>query len=512
MKNALKIILALLLLAAMLMAPLASCSKKTDNAPEEEQEEPLTEPGYYINRKPVVFAEEGDTDLSVLSVEKGLKINVVPFGEETVSVNGEKVDGELKLDCASLKAGDKLEFEITENGEVTSHTVNLYPSAFPAYTVEGESKVPGDFYMTTYDLEHNYAFKLNNKGELIFYMAITRPDEDGNEINTNAMDFRKQQNSAGEVRYTYMTYLADSFAPGCNGINPGCIRVYDKNYDLIDEVFYVDENGEDVMIDPHGFIWLDDGHYILTAYKREVHDVPEDIVEEKGTDKVDLAVLYVEEIKDGEVLWEFCSADYDKFINYSNTIHWDDPLNKCSDYMHFNSMFIDKDGDLLFSCRHQNAILKISRTDGSLIWQLGGPGDEFGLSEDQLFSYQHSIIVTDDGSYMIFDNANDAVGAGKADYSSVVRIKVDEGAKTVTDFTRYNVVEFFSLYMGAIRELDSKNSVYLWSVGGNYMSDAKNPPAWSMVEYTETEDGVSYNFSFKYDEGSGRNYCANKFE
>ncbi len=518
MKKRLTMILALLLLAAMLIAPLAGCAAKKspqanpgETKEPEEKEEPLTEPGYYINRKPVVFAEEGDTELPLLSVENGLKVDVVPFGEEKVSVNGTEVNGTLPLDFTAIKPGDKIEFEITENDETTSHTVNLLPAAFPAYTTEGESKVPGSFYMTTYDRDQNFAFKLNNKGELIFYMAITMTDEEGNTVSTNGLDFRKYENSKGEIRYTYMPYLADAFANGdCAGINPGDVRVYDKNYDLIDEIYYVDQDGEKIMIDPHGFIWLDDGHYILTAYKQETHDVPEELGLDAQEGKADLAVLYIEEIKDGEVLWEFNSGDYDEFMATSNSINWEKSAEKCSDYMHFNSMSIDKDGNLLVSCRHQNAILKISRTDGSLIWILGGKDDEFGLSDEQHFSYQHSIIVTDDGSYMIFDNANDAVGAKTADYSSVARFKVDEAAKTVTEYTRYNVVEFYSLYMGAIRELDSANSVYLWSVGGNYMSDSKNPPAWSMVEYTEVDGKAEYNFSFKYNEGIPRLYCANK--
>lgn len=141
-------------------------------------------------------------------------------------------------------------------------------------------------------------------------------------------------------------------------------------------------------------------------------------------------------------------------------------MDKCYDYIHFNSMNYDTDGNILVSCRHLDAILKISTEDGSLIWQLGGDYDDFGLTDDQLFSYQHSIILTEDGGYMLFDNADTANWAGEADTSSVVRLTVDEENMTVTDFVRYSVLDYFSNYMGAIRELDAENSVLTMVQGG----------------------------------------------
>lgn len=464
----------------------------------------------YINGNEVFFDRDNQTELSMLSVENGITVQVEKEGDEQVVVNGEEVEDSVHLDIARITRDSALEIVISDGEAETTQTVSLMPSSFLDYTTEGEATSEGDFLITSYDELVNYMFKLNNQGDLIFYKAITKTDEQGNTVSTNGLDFRKQYTSDGEVRYTYNPYLADAFADGdCTGINPGCVVVMDENYNVLEELYYKDENGDDVMIDPHGFIWLDEGHYILTAYKQEVLDVPEDLGSKKN--KADLAVLYIEEIKDDEVLWEFRSADYEKFLYESNSINWKKAAKKCQDYMHFNSMFIDTDGNLLVSCRHLDSILKISREDGSLMWQLGGAYGDFALADDQKFSYQHSIIVTDDGSYMLFDNANTAVQDGKAQYSSVIRMTVDEENKTITDFTRYNVVDFFSIYMGGIRQLDSANSVYLWAVGGNYQTDKDVPPEWSMVEYRETpEGGITRDFCFRFNEGTRRLYCANK--
>lgn len=487
---------------------LTGCTQETANTAKIEQ---ALEEGVYINGKAIELTESGSVDLPVLSVENGITVQVVAAEDETVYVNGEEASGYVDMDISSITREDVISLEIEKDGENTSYEINLMPSTFPDYTTEGESATDGDFYLSTYDLSTNYIFKLNNQGELIFYKEITKTDEDGNEVNTNGLDFRKQYNSDGEVRYTYMPYLEESFADGdCSGINPGCVVVMDENYEVIDEIYYLDENGDEILIDPHGFIWIDDDHYIVAAYKQETVEVPEEI----GADNnlADLAVLYIEEVKDGEVLWEFCSADYEQFLYESNSVTWDESMDKCYDYVHFNSMNYDTDGNILVSCRHLDAILKISTEDGSLIWQLGGDYDDFGLTDDQLFSYQHSIILTEDGGYMLFDNADTANWAGEADTSSVIRLTVDEENMTVTDFMRYSVLDYFSNYMGAIRELDAENSVYLWSVGGNYSIDSDTPPEWSMIEYTETDGDVSYHFCFRFDEGTRRLYCSNKCE
>ena len=79
---------------------------------------------------------------------------------------------------------------------------------------------------------------------------------------------RQQYNSDGEVRYTYMPYLEESFADGdCSGINPGCVVVMDENYEVIDAIYYLDENGDEILIDPHGFISVSYTH--LDVYKRQ---------------------------------------------------------------------------------------------------------------------------------------------------------------------------------------------------------------------------------------------------
>ncbi len=478
--------------SAETVAETADTDEETAETEETEDEEAL-EPGIYINGWQVELTEDEAIDLTLLSVENGVTVTVVKENDEEVLINGEEVEDTLDLDITAITREDVLEIEITDGDETSAYTVNLMPSTFRDFTTEGESLTDGDYYLSTYDEEINYIFKLDSQGNLIFYKAT----------GDNALDFRKQYNSDGEVRYTYLQYLEDSFC-GIGGINPGCVVVMDEDYNVIDELYYQTADGEDRMVDPHGFIYLDDGHYLLASYEDiVVENIPEDL---GATDNsAYLAVLYVQEVKDGEVLWEFCSQDYEQFLYATTEVTWSASTDACYDYMHYNSMYIDNDDNLLLSCRHINSILKVSRETGELIWILGGTEDQFGLTDDQLFSKQHSIIVTEDGSYMLFNNNNDAVGLGIDEYSSIIRLKVDETTMEVTEYLEYDT-DFLSNYMGAIRELDADAGIYLWSVGGSYTGEI---PEYSMVEYSET-DGLL--FGFRFVDGYCRLYCANKCE
>ncbi|MCD7758008.1 MAG: aryl-sulfate sulfotransferase [Clostridiales bacterium] len=476
--------LSLFILITILVAVLSGCASGSQTS---------GETTLYLNGQPLTLTEGEAIDLDLLSVENGITVTASRAGNETITVNGTELEDELYLDITAITRDETIELTISDGDSAGTYTVNLMPSTFGDYTTTGESQTDGDFYLSTYDEDVNYIFKLDNSGNLIFYK----------ETGDNALDFRKVYNSDGEVRYTYLQYLENSFC-GISGINPGCVVVMDEAYNVIDELYYQTSDGEERMIDPHGFIYLDDGHYILTSYEDVVvEDIPEDLAADGNS--AYLAVLYVQEVQDGEVLWEFCSQDYEQFLYATTEVTWAESNDACYDYMHFNSMYIDNDDNLLISCRNINSILKLSRETGELIWILGGTEDEFELTDDQLFSKQHSIIVTEDGSYMIFNNANDQVAAGSADSSSVVRFRVDEDTRTVTEYEKYET-GFYSNYMGAIRELDSDAGIYLWSVGGSYTGAI---PEYSMVEYSET-DGIL--FTFRFDEGYCRLYCANKCE
>ena len=76
------------------------------------------------------------------------------------------------------------------------------------------------------------------------------------------------------------------------------------------------------------------------------------------------------------------------------------------DYCHGNAIDEDSDGNLLFSMRHTNAIYKVDRITGEIIWILGGRSSSFTFPNDAGFSAQHDIRKLPNGNYSLFDNSN----------------------------------------------------------------------------------------------------------
>jgi hypothetical protein len=61
------------------------------------------------------------------------------------------------------------------------------------------------------------------------------------------------------------------------------------------------------------------------------------------------------------------------------------------DYFHINAIEPDRDGSLLISARHTHAIYKIRRSDGAVVWRLGGKQSDFTLGPGASFAWQHDI-------------------------------------------------------------------------------------------------------------------------
>jgi hypothetical protein len=112
----------------------------------------------------------------------------------------------------------------------------------------------------------------------------------------------------------------------------------------------------------------------------------------------------MQEVDHGSVLVEWDSANFPSLYSdstYENTFTATD----VSDYLHLNSVDIDpSDDNLIVSFRHTSSIMKIDRHTAQILWTLGGAEDQFGLTGDEIFTFQHDVRMQPDGSMTIFDN------------------------------------------------------------------------------------------------------------
>lgn len=159
-----------------------------------------------------------------------------------------------------------------------------------------------------------------------------------------------------------------------------------------------------------------------------------------------------------------------------------------SDWVHANAITHDpRDDSMLVSLRHQDAVLKISRYTGKLIWILG-PHDNWkpafqpylltpvGSPFEWQF-HQHAIEVTPSGTFMLFDNGNRRASPfdGKTpipddqNYSRAVEYAVDESTMEVTQVWEWGGNVADPLFAWFISDADAQPQTgnVLIDFGGN---------------------------------------------
>lgn len=108
------------------------------------------------------------------------------------------------------------------------------------------------------------------------------------------------------------------------------------------------------------------------------------------------------DIRTGRVVFEWRGRDHlDPDESYFQLP--DDPRQPY-DYLHLNSIDVDRDGNLLLSARHTSAVYKIDRRTGEVIWRLGGRESDFEIAEEAVFASQHDARRGPGGRITLFDN------------------------------------------------------------------------------------------------------------
>ncbi len=121
-----------------------------------------------------------------------------------------------------------------------------------------------------------------------------------------------------------------------------------------------------------------------------------------------------------------------------------------NDWDHSNAAVYEQSSDSYYvSVRHQDAVIKVSRSDESLTWILGTPANWKSPWKEKLLSpvgelewpyHQHAVQVTADGVGM-YDNGNHRAAAfdppAETEYSRAVLYSVDEEAMTVEQVWSY---------------------------------------------------------------------------
>lgn len=327
----------------------------------------------------------------------------------------------------------------------------------PQIKVSGGTKLKGHFFIS-FPFTKNLIM-MDGRGNIIWSKHEPLPEG----IHAGLWDFKKH-NIGGQIYYSYHDHIISNDNYGLLGFGPGERVILDANFNEIKRITFeqsdVTEKGHPV--DGHDFLMIDLDHYILSGYIKEtVNNIP------NLTQSSSVVFSYLQEVQNGAVIWDWKSIDYPELYALTvtdadqNANDFENTNTDAPDYVHFNSMRINTDGNLVCSFRHLNSIICLDRhsKQNQILWKLSGKGDEFHLNEDEKSSCQHYAVI--DNDYIsIFDNGN------KSSNTHIRSYKLNMGNKTAQVKT-YTVPGKFSSACGSAQRIYGETYVIGWGITNN---------------------------------------------
>ena len=350
--------------------------------------------------------------------------------------------------------------------------------------IKGRSKYNGNIYCIPYNGSEGKV--LDPNGAIIFKKELGR----------TAYNFEKRYNSKGQLRYIYGVQGGEPIQISTGGYFTQYYNIVDENFGFIKRDIKLKARGNVPEGHPgenHFFEYIDDNHYILSAY---VGTVVDNVPGLSGSYKACNCVI--QEIKDDKIVFHWESVNHPEFYNYScfhkDFTNYGEAQEIYNDYCHLNALAIDpKDNNFIASFRH-TGIAKIDRRTGAVLWLFGRGGriDFGGMTEAHCGFLQHDIRIQPDGSFTIFDNSGCST-----DNSRVCRYWLDEENKKLVKFKEYVTPRKRSMFMGSAILLDDDTETFLIGYGG-LGTDEGRPDTSVVFDEINFSTGET-NFTFEND-------------
>lgn len=419
-------------------------------------------------------SEETWYDVNSLTTLYPITVSAGDYSDYTIKVNGI----ELNSNSEVVFFVEKLNHDVGIPIEITNQETGLSCTKYirtlnPAIDVRSFGESDGYYYFT----RDSFRCKMNGSGEVVYYG-----------ISLVTYDFKPHQ--VGDKLYYTFIYGTGAF----DVTDVKCaLAVLDDKFAMVDQVEYLNtEKGmpERQRLDMHDAMMLDVGHYIITSYvPKRVTNIPQSVPSYSPFGSRVLAAV-VQEIKDGELLFQWDSTEHPELYGLSEQNNeYTNSMRYFEDYAHINSIEIDpSDNNLILSLRNMSTVLKVSRTTGEILWKLGGSGDDFGLDDSQKFSAQHYARISSRGTLTVFDNGmvmpegepNPFVDEYK---TRIVKYGLDEESHQLVSFKEYVVPGTCSPIMGNAELLDPTTDTFMIGWGGR----RAGTPLFSLVNFKENK-------------------------
>ncbi|MFC2115688.1 aryl-sulfate sulfotransferase [Bacteroidota bacterium] len=256
------------------------------------------------------------------------------------------------------------------------------------------------------------------------------------------------------VFYRYLPHKSGNFTLHSNGYLSYRDRVNDNAMFYIMDSSFVTVDSvtmDDYPIDGHDFRILENGNYLMFAL--DTRSIDMSAIIEGGDPNASVSGVVIREVDtDNNTVFEWNSWDHIGITESYAAL-----TSSSISLLHPNSMDIDEDGNILLIGRTLDAVIKINRQNGEIIYRLGGKMNEFSFSDSsQMFSRPHDFRSLGNGHYTIFDNGTNR----DPSYSRAVEYLLDTAAKTIDLIWEFDArKKVFARSGGSARRLPSGNTV-----------------------------------------------------
>lgn len=151
----------------------------------------------------------------------------------------------------------------------------------------------------------------------------------------------------------------------------------------------------DGLMDLHEFNVINGGRSALMVTHRDISITfpSADASDKLYSQRMDDNGFQEVDIITGQTMFEWWALDHIRPNDIPGPVCNSRSAEEPWDFFHINSVEKDDDGNFIISSRCKSTIYKISSTDGTIIWQLGGARSNFTIPEGAQLSLQHDARI-----------------------------------------------------------------------------------------------------------------------
>jgi hypothetical protein len=335
----------------------------------------------------------------------------------TVAVDARKARSASFTDSIRIGSGQAVRFVATAGGKRQRYLVRCLPPDFPRWNAQKLGQPQAAWYVVApCCTQRTYVTIFDTNGVPVWWINTHRPPLDAS-LLPNGHVVWAQRHGKDYNR----------------GISAGVYEEHRLDGRRV-RTFSIPDG---TPTDRHEMQLLPNGNYVVVGYK------PRDGVDLRPyggpSDATVLDALIEEVSARHRVVWRWNSRDHIGLAEtgrwyqanvLGNTAHLPDGRT-AYDLVHINAVERYGPQHFLVSLRHTDAIYDVARSDGHVIWKLGGTGTPRSLQivgdGGPDFGGQHDIRALPDGTITLHDN-----GTGLHRPPRALRFSIDQQARTAT--------------------------------------------------------------------------------